>query len=110
MSRDKSFDNFKVSLLKTSLQHYDNLATEKQEKEAKFKGGKDGTLMTLKMVRKAVSKWKKKTDVELPINPAVMSPAKSPSRRSGFSPVRSRYLSYFTLIFLIITGYWLQGA
>ena len=93
VNHEKSFDKYKIALLKTSLQHYDDLANEKTERAEKFKSGdKDkGTLMTLEKVRKAVSKWKKKTDVQLPINPAVMSPAKSPSRRSGFSPTRVRY-------------------
>merc|ERR1719495_2969593 len=90
LSREKSFDNFKINLLKTSLQHYDSLAQPPpQHEKDKYKGADQGTLKTLKMVRKAVSKWKKKTDVQLPINPAVMSPSKSPSKRSGFSPTKS---------------------
>ena len=92
--KKESFDKYKIALLKTSLQHYDDLATEKTERAEKFKSGdnskEQGTLLTLQKVRKAVNKWKKKTDVQLPINPAVMSPAKSPSRRSGFSPTRVR--------------------
>ena len=94
VNHEKSFDKYKIALLKTSLQHYDDLATEKTERAEKFKSGdnskEQGTLLTLQKVRKAVNKWKKKTDVQLPINPAVMSPAKSPSRRSGFSPTRAR--------------------
>ena len=96
---EKSFDKYKIALLKTSLQHYDDMGKEKTERAEKYKSGdnsKDkGTLMTLEKVRKAVSKWKKKTDVQLPINPAVMSPAKSPSRRSGFSPTRVRSSIYY---------------
>ena len=88
---EKSFDKYKIALLKTSLQHYDDLGKEKTERHGDNSKDK-GTLMTLQKVRKAVSKWKKKTDVQLPINPAVMSPAKSPSRRSGFSPTRVRYI------------------
>ena len=88
---EKSFDKYKIALLKTSLQHYDDLGKEKTDRFKSGDNSKDkGTLMTLEKVRKAVSKWKKKTDVQLPINPAVMSPAKSPSRRSGFSPTRVR--------------------
>ena len=105
----KSFDKYKISLLKSSLQHYDDLAMEKTEREEKYKSGdnsKDkGTLMTLEKVRKAVSKWKKKTDVQLPINPAVMSPAKSPSRRSGFSPTRVRSSTYLNHPYFNVFGF-----
>ena len=39
ISREKSFDNFKVSLLKTSLQHYDSLA-QPHEKTKNIGGDK----------------------------------------------------------------------
>lgn len=87
---DKKFSEYKLSLLKTSLEHYDSLSKpNRRESSSEYQGSDLGTLKTLKMVRKAVSKWKKKADSVGPLNPAVMSPRKSLNQ----SPIRSRLSS-----------------
>ena len=46
LSREKSFDNFKINLLKTSLQHYDSLAQPPpQHEKDKYKGADQGELI-----------------------------------------------------------------
>lgn len=89
---EKKFSNFKLSLLKTSLEHYDSLTKPKPPPEPSgvYQGSDLGTLKTLKLVRQAVSKWKKKADSNYaPLNPSVMSPRKSINQ----SPIRSRLSS-----------------